>query len=183
MALENSEISSCAATSKLQICLFRNHFQKLIGPSRSASSYRFAPKISPAYTIARTRMCRVTNRVPMTHIWDPSLFWLTPLTRMTSALGHYCLLLTSADPKKKNFKFRILNFKIRKFKKKMWDNCLILFSWAKLEPSHRATELRSQAKTISRSEPLSRDSSHRAMIQPSQAEIEVPKPKFKPPSL
>ena len=31
----------------------------------------------------------------------------------------------------------------------------ILFSWAEIEPSHCATELRSRAKTISSSEPLS----------------------------
>ena len=92
------------------------------------------------------------------------------------------MALTSKG-KKKKIKFRISNFKIQKFKKKKkWDNCLILFSWAEIEPSYWATELRSQAKTILRSEPLS----HWAvipMIRPSQAEIEVAKPKSKPPSL
>jgi hypothetical protein len=182
MASENSEISSRATTSKLQIYLFQNHLQKLIAPSRSTSSYRFAPKISPPSAVTRTRTRRVTNRVPMTRIWDPSLFWPASLTRMTSTLGHYCLLLMSTNPKKKKKKghfilcfaciFLLFIFvcNIPKKKKKIeFQNSkkesgiyfFILSSWVEIEPSHRATELRSRTKTISRSEPLS----HWVMIQ------------------
>ena len=55
-------------------------------------------------------------------------------------------------------------------------------------PSHQASKPRSDPSSrdhfkIRASKPLSRDPSHQAMIWPSQAEIEVPKTKSKPPSL
>ena len=55
-----------------------------------------------------------------------------------------------------NSKFKIQNSKIKKKKKKKGEPFVgYIFWWAEIEPSYRATELRSQVKTISRSEPLS----------------------------
>ncbi len=70
----------------------------------------------------------------------------------------FIFIFKKKKKKKSNFEFRISNFKIRKFKKKKknWlDNFLILFSWAEIEPSHWAPELKSWAKFILRSKPLS----------------------------
>ena len=92
--------------------------------------------------------------------------------------------------RKKNSKIKNQNlnfeFWISKFKKKKcgiyFDSIFMSRDRAKLS-SHWAKIPSQDHFKIWASEPLSRDPSHRAMIQPSQAEIEVPKPKSKPPSL
>ena len=88
--------------------------------------------------------------------------------------------MTNKERQKKK-KFKFWNYKNEKGEPFVG----YIFWWAKIEPSHWATELRSRSKTfkIWASKPLSHDLSHQAMIQPNQAEINVPKPKSKPPSL
>ena len=68
----------------------------------------------------------------------------------------------------------------------MWDILFdfILMSRDRAKPLSHWVEISSRDHyKIRASKPLSRDPSHQAMIWPSQAEIEVPKPKSKPPSL
>ena len=63
---------------------------------------------------------------------------------------------------------KIKKIKFQKKKKKEPFVGYIIW-WVEIELSHWATKLRSRAKTISRSEPLSRDPNYWVMIWPSQA--------------
>ena len=79
-------------------------------------------------------------------------------------------------PKNKN-KIKRQTLVVKKKKKKKNIGGIISFilsSWAEIEPSHRATEMKSRANStlkIRASEPLSRNLSHWAVIWLSQAEI------------
>ena len=151
------------------ICYLRVIFQEKDRSIALSAIRSTNPGRSPPNDAGRAFTRQVT---PVPRSQPVTCFWSATLTTANVSRQHEWPKADINRPKKKKCSIHFIFFYLLCFKKKkkkipnseFWKKkkktiCgiyfLILSSWAEIEPSHWATKLRSRAKTISRSEPLS----------------------------